>query len=135
MAGIAEGDENFCVEHQLIPVLSSLDSLRCWAEFNAGQLSLSPSVIKFDSGMTRLGLTREELTELLLQPELILDASPILFMSHLACADEPHHVFNTQQRLTFEFAAEQLLAVDSKIKLSYGIVVWFDLLKIYRTYK
>ena len=24
---------------------------------------------------------------------------------------------------------------DSKIKLSYGIIVWFDLLKIYRTYK
>ena len=118
LAGIAEGDESFCVKHQLIPVLSSLDSLRCWAEFNAGQLSLSPSVIKFDSGMTRLGLTREELTQLLLQPQLISDASPIIFMSHLACADEPHQVFNTEQRKSFELAAEQILAVDPKIKLS-----------------
>jgi alanine racemase len=118
LAGIGEGDEIFCVVHQLIPVLSSLESVIFWAEFNAAQSSLSPSVIKFDSGMTRLGLIGAELTQLLSQPDLILNANAIIFMSHLACADQAYHSFNKEQWRSFERAGKQFLAVDSQIKLS-----------------
>tara|TARA_B100000809_G_scaffold167785_1_gene165138 strand:+ start:314 stop:1423 length:1110 start_codon:yes stop_codon:yes gene_type:complete len=118
LAGIGEGDEVLCVVHQLIPVLSSLESVICWAEFNAARSSLSPSVIKFDSGMTRLGLIEGDLTQLLSQAELISHANPIIFMSHLACADEAYHSFNKEQRRSFELAGKQFLAVDPQIRLS-----------------
>ena len=118
LAGIAKGSESFCVAHRLTPVLCSLEAVMCWAEFNANQSRLSPSIIKFDSGMTRLGLTRDELTSLLSQPELIFRAAPVIFMSHLACSDEPHHYFNMEQWQSFEFSGKQFLAVCPQVKLS-----------------
>ncbi|HEY7885508.1 MAG TPA: alanine racemase [Cellvibrionaceae bacterium] len=103
LGGAARGDEEECLRGQLTPVLSSLAAISDWLD----AVGSAPCAIKFDTGMTRLGLPLSE-DNLSDYRDAIISAKPVLMMSHLACADEPDHPQNAQQLQRFDRVREQL---------------------------
>jgi len=118
LGGVKDGAEPFFVEFNLIPVLYSLRAISRWLDFCDLQKSALPCAIKLDTGMTRLGLSLDDLNEFF--QEIIHHSllNPILFMSHLACADEPSHPLNKLQLIRFTESASLIKHYFPKIKLS-----------------
>ena len=58
-----------------------------------------PTVLHFDTGMSRLGITAGE--ALMLSQRTLSHFDIHLLMSHLACSDEPAHAKNEEQRARF----------------------------------
>lgn len=56
-----------------------------------------PAALQIDTGMSRLGLSPDELTFLLSNPKPLEKIAIQFVMSHLACADEPEHGANAAQ--------------------------------------
>lgn len=86
------------VVHRLVPVLNTLEELALWRETAAatGRGPL-PAALHVDTGMNRLGLSPAEGRRVSQDPSLTIGLELVLVMSHLACADEPHHPMNTEQ--------------------------------------
>ncbi|MCI5077230.1 alanine racemase [Oricola sp.] len=108
-------------EAGLIPVLGSLDQIELWAKHCRERGLRNPCAIGVDTGMNRLGLTVDEalsFRERNLRDHVI---SPILVMSHLACADDPGHAFNAKQRESFQRVAAAFDDIDSSLANSAGI--------------
>lgn len=100
LGGVRQGSELLFIKNNLIPVLYSVPAVEQWIRFCVSSEHAFPCAIKVDTGMTRLGLGFHELKELLDRVDLnFLD--PVLFMSHLACADLPAHPLNAKQRSLF----------------------------------
>lgn len=118
LAGVAESFEHECAEHSLLPVLSSRASIESWAKFCQSHKQVLPSIIKFDSGMTRLGLSIDNVKELLDDDSLCAAVGVVGFMSHLACADNEASAYNSLQLNHFKLAAELVKAKLHDIKLS-----------------
>ena len=92
--GHMSGDGEMIRDAALIPMLNSTEQVaRHLAETRD-----APFGVQLDSGMNRLGLEPSEWAQL---RERLLEESPTLIMSHLACADEPDHPMNAQQLNTF----------------------------------
>lgn len=118
LAGMAPGREADCIERQLIPVLVSAEQLQRWRQARRQAASAAPCAIKVDTGMTRLGLDMEEFEHLCAEPQLLLDCNPVLFISHLACADDVDHPLNRRQLSAFRQAAQQMRRLCPQIRLS-----------------
>ena len=95
-SGHMAGDAQLIRNLDLIPLINSAEQLARHLESLPGH----PFGVQLDSGMNRLGMKPREWAAV---RDLALAAGPKLIMSHLACADEPDHLLNTQQRE--EFAA------------------------------
>lgn len=94
LSGCAPGEEAFFVGTNIHPVLVSYEMALRWLTSLAGRSS--PSVMKVNSGMGRLGLELEELKRVCNQFDIGAAGCDML-MSHLACADEPEHPLNVEQ--------------------------------------
>ncbi len=101
LGGVRPGEERECINAGLIPVLYSLPAIERWAAACRAAGAASPSVIKVDTGMTRLGLSIEEWNALVERSETLPACHPVVVMSHLACADEPDHSLNREQQQRF----------------------------------
>lgn len=93
-SGHMDGDAQMLRNLDLYPLLNSTDQLVHHLEASPGH----PFGIQLDSGMNRLGMEPAEWAAV---RDLALSADPLLIMSHLACADEPEHMFNAQQMDSF----------------------------------
>jgi alanine racemase len=95
--GLQPGAEAIAAEAGAVPVLNSLEQVRNWAAHaKAAHLKL-PAVLQFDTGMSRLGLSELEITQLLADRSLLRDVEVLFVMSHLASADEPESDQNAAQ--------------------------------------
>lgn len=118
LGGIRQGTEAAFVEFNLIPVLYSLAAVHHWLEFCQLHTQAIPCAIKLDTGMARLGLTYGEFEQLIaIAPSAPL-LNPVLFMSHLACADEPSHPLNNEQLNRFSAAVTKIKTIFPHIKAS-----------------
>lgn len=97
--GIFPGEEKDYQEHQLTPVLSSLEQVERWRNV----ASLSSAILHVDTGMTRLGLTHSDAEKLAAS---LPNSGFALIMSHLACANEPEHPKNAEQLARFKAALQ-----------------------------
>ena len=120
--GFMPGCEGSMAAHGLIPVLNSLDQVRSWKRFceQAGQAF--PAALQFDSGMSRFGLSIEDLAE----PALFNGLNLQLVMSHLACADMPDSPANEMQRQRFVTMAAAFPGVPRSLAASSGIFLGPD---------
>lgn len=98
-SGHMAGDADMLGDLGLIPMINSVEQLTRHVEALPG----APFGIQLDSGMNRLGMEPAEWAAL---REIALSASPVLLMSHLACADEPDHPMNARQLRTFSDMTE-----------------------------
>ncbi len=89
------------MQHRLVPVISSIESLQALKAFSKGNGWTAPLHLKFDTGMTRLGIDAREASSLFelfrSSPELRLEG----VMSHLAEAETPESDSNPQQQGRF----------------------------------
>ena len=118
LTGVRPGCEQRCVDSGLEPVLVSIAQLQSWVDMTARDGVAAPCALKMDSGMTRLGMGAEEFARLLQQPDVLRAANLRLFLSHLACADEPRHPQNRQQLETFAAACARLREVCPEVEAS-----------------
>lgn len=96
--GIAAQDAALVRQHRLLPVIGSWPDLLAWHQQARQNSSLCPVIIHLDTGMNRLGLSTVETALLAAQPETLEGLDVRFWLSHLACADEPDHPLNEQQR-------------------------------------
>lgn len=124
--GLPPGTEALCAEAGLIPVLNSLEQLRAWSALAAQGRSRLPAAIQIDSGMSRLGLSPEEVEHVAGTPALLAHFDLRLVMSHLACADEPNNTANADQLASFLRLQRLLPAAPLSLANSSGIFLGAD---------
>lgn len=78
----------------LIPVLNSRRELSQWG-------SAGPAAVHLDTGMSRLGLSADDVGALKLEADRAPRIDARYVMTHLACADEPGHALNAVQIESF----------------------------------
>jgi alanine racemase len=104
----------------LIPVLNDPGQIAEWEQAAARQGPL-PAMLQIDTGMARLGLTTREFERL---ADDLLRSGAICWralISHLACADEPGHPLNAQQRARFVAARRRFGGIPASLAASSGI--------------
>ena len=120
--GLFRGAEAEYVAHNLIPVLCSLDEIDRW-KFS------KRCFWQVDTGMNRLGLRAEEFDKAFERAHY----QPAFIMSHLACADEPGHAKNEEQRLALNAIATKYPLMRYSLANSSGIYLGpeyhFDLVR------
>ncbi|MDM7850953.1 alanine racemase [Pseudochrobactrum kiredjianiae] len=95
--GLQPQTEKLCADHNIVPVLNSLEQLQNWAALAKAQNRSLPALLQLDTGMSRLGLSEQELKELLADQSL-LDCVDVKFIiSHLASGDNVQSPQNKAQ--------------------------------------
>ncbi|MEO0990511.1 MAG: alanine racemase [Pseudomonadota bacterium] len=107
-SGHMEGDSPLLRDAALIPTLNAPQQISRHFQNTPD----APFAIQLDTGMNRLGIEPPEWAAL--KPQ-VLEAGPVLVMSHLACADEPLHAMNAVQCGVFRAMTEE---VDVPLSLS-----------------
>lgn len=119
--GIHETSVASVAEGGLVPVLSSLKQIDLWADYWQRHGSRRPCAIHVDTGMNRMGLSVEEALAFRTRNMAEHIVTPMLIMSHLACADEPSHPLNAIQLESFQSVAEAFNDIESSLANSSGI--------------
>jgi len=118
--GAPRGAEAVLAEYRLSPVLNSLGDVDAWADLIRRQAA-PPAALHVDTGMSRLGLPAAEMAALADDPSRLEGIDLACVMSHLACADEPDHPLNEEQRLEFDEARRSLPAAPASFANSSGV--------------
>ncbi len=135
--GLFSGAASLYAEHNLCPVLGSLSMINEWSIYLRSSTSPLPAALHVDTGMNRLGVGQDEWSTLLEQLSdrrgKLSNISFDLIMSHLACADDPHHSRNNRQLQMFENALNALPAARASLANSAGVFLGpsyhFDVLR------
>ena len=101
--GLWPGDAPAYQAHRITPVLGSLAEIDAWRAGGGG-----PALIHVDTGLSRLGLSSDELDALQADPGR-LQGIPIAYvMTHLASSEDPADPANEAQRIRFAGACARL---------------------------
>ncbi|MEO1405299.1 MAG: alanine racemase [Pseudomonadota bacterium] len=102
--------------NNLTPVINSLSQLQAW---RASTLSSSQAVVlHIDTGMNRLGIGMQDIAE---AKALLTEISVSIVMSHFACADEPDHPMNDEQRRQFDQITKEWPGATRSLSNSAGL--------------
>lgn len=118
--GVYPGAEAACMEARAIPVLNSPEQVRAWVALGKTVGRPLEAAVQVDSGMSRLGLSEDDIDALLAEIDFRHDLSLVLVMSHLACADEPEHPANRLQLARFGALANRLPPAPRSLANSGG---------------
>jgi len=113
LGGLFVDAENTYIEHNLIPVLNSLEQIKRWQ--NRGRCD-----VQFDTGMTRLGIALSDMDQV---PR---DLNTDVLMTHFACADDPSHDLNGFQINGFSTAVKKIPHKRASLANSSGIFLSTD---------
>ncbi|MCT7375950.1 alanine racemase [Chelativorans sp. EGI FJ00035] len=107
---------------RLIPVLNAQSDLSIWEAYgwDDGETP-RPCAIHVETGMNRLGLTPERARTLAEENALTRALTPVLVMSHLACADTPDHPMNRRQLESFQALRTLFPETETSLANSAGI--------------
>ncbi len=120
LSGMWAGSERLFFEFDLVPVIASEEQLAVFmAAVSDG--SDHPCVLHVDTGMSRLGLRVEDALALAGDVARPASFSPIMLLSHLACADDPNHPLNRQQLQRFRTAVDAFDGIDATLANSAGV--------------
>ncbi len=114
------------VHHDLIPVLNHLGDVEAWSQTAQQAGRPLPAFVQFDTGMSRLGLEPSEQAKLAGKPGVLNGIDLMGWMTHLACADDPDHPLNAQQRDRLKAAANELPPAPLSLCNSAGIFLGPD---------
>lgn len=118
--GPQEGNIQVFKKNNLIPVLNSIAQIRLWVDETKKSRKTYPAFIHMDTGINRLGLTRNEFAYLC-DHKLYNEFDLMGVMSHLACGDEEHHPLNSLQLERFNHVRDQLPGYTYSLANSGGI--------------
>ncbi len=118
LGGVRVGDEQLFTDSGIVPIIFSYESALRWAAIRERESKPLPCVIKINTGMTRLGLSANELEALCANPDFFKKLNPVMVMSHLACADEPLHPLNHEQLKVFRECISKAREIIPKLRFS-----------------
>lgn len=101
MNGLLPTEPDVYIAHGLVPCLNDLGQIDRWRDVCSSTGSPLSAVLHVDTGMSRTGLDRRELAQLADDPGRLSGIDLRFIMSHMACADEPSHPMNADQRDRF----------------------------------
>jgi len=110
-AGATEATAAEFAAHRLIPVLNDVGQIAAFAAEARRAGTALAADIHLDTGMNRLGLPEAEVARLAADRALLDGLDLRLAISHLACADEPEHPLNREQRERFVAARRRVPAL------------------------
>lgn len=112
-----------CVAAGLRPVLNSLEQVAQLQAFAQQTGQRQDAVLQLDTGMSRFGLSGQDVALLAEKPSLLDGISLSLIMSHLACADTPDNEANVQQLERLTVYAALLPKAPLSLAASSGIFI------------
>lgn len=125
--GAAPDTVDTLIAHRLTPVLNSLAEIAGWSAVARETRTELEAAIHIDTGMSRLGLPGEELSVLAKDWKKRLDGiRVVLWISHLACADEPEAKMNRIQLDRFRTALAMLPPAPASFASSGGVLLGKD---------
>ena len=117
--GPSPDEEALYRENALIPVINSSFQFRTMADWLVDGVKMPRGfALHFDTGMNRLGLPVEDAAELADASEA---QSPVLIMTHLACAETSDSEMNTAQAAAIEAVSSVFPGVPMSIANSGGV--------------
>ncbi len=119
--GAMPGTEPEFVRYDVLPVLNDLGAVERWSALARDLGRRLPALLQLDTGMARVGLTADEVARLAEQPDRLSGIKLTHIMSHYACADEPDHPLNGEQRARFDALRAQLPATPTSLANSAAI--------------
>lgn len=119
--GLQPDSEAPCAAAGVTPVLNSLDQALRWRDMAIALARPLPAAVQIDSGMSRLGLSPQEVALLAAEPGFFDKVPLTLVMSHLACADDPYHQANLDQSQRFSDLADRLPSAPRSLANSGGV--------------
>ncbi|WP_294322426.1 alanine racemase [uncultured Sphingomonas sp.] len=118
--GIAPGEEAALVAADAVPVLNCPADIARWSAAARISGRRLPAAVQIDSGMSRLGLSADEVAGIAADPGQLADIDVVLVMSHLACGDMADSGANAAQRARFEQLAAMLPPAPRSLANSGG---------------
>jgi alanine racemase len=101
--------------------LNAPDQVREWLALGARLDRRLSAAIQVDSGMSRMGLSDDDLATLGEPAAWLAGLDPVLLMSHLACADAAAHPLNAAQRARFDALRARFPAMPASLANSSGV--------------
>ncbi|MBX9747473.1 MAG: alanine racemase [Hyphomonadaceae bacterium] len=101
---------------KLTPILNSMAQIKLWD-------ARGPAGLHIDTGMNRLGIGPEELTD---SVRALKDVSLAIIMSHLACASDVKHEMNALQLKRFVDAATLFPKASRSLASTGGVLIGPD---------
>lgn len=89
LAGFWEGQASVCLQHQLVPVVYRLDMIEAFDRAARERGAVADVHVKVDTGMGRLGVRFDEISEFAAALRKFENIRVDGFMTHFAAADEP----------------------------------------------
>ncbi|MDC7682010.1 alanine racemase [Asticcacaulis sp. BYS171W] len=117
--GLRKGQNALFAAHDLRPVLNSLDDYARWINGPSDVVA----AVQFDTGMNRLGLRPDEVSQIKSKPNTHRLS---LIMSHLACGDQPDHPMNADQLRLFRHHADGFIGTPKSLANSAGTFMGRD---------
>jgi len=112
------------ITNNLTPVLNSIGEIAAWSAVARQTRTQLDAVVHVDTGMNRLGLPANELSLLAAEQARRLEGlRVVLWMSHLACSDDPHNRMNRTQLERFRTALAMLPQAPASLSASGGIML------------
>jgi alanine racemase len=124
--GLFPGQSEYYAKFDLRPALISIAEAREWAAFGRVYGRKLPCAVHVDTGINRLGFSKEEFDALRSDNFTLEGLNIALLMSHLACADDPPHPLNARQRDAFRQLRTFLPDVPASFANSSGIYLGKD---------
>lgn len=120
----------------LVPVLNHLGQVEAWRARAQAEGTDLPAILHLDTGMNRLGLSEADARALAGTSGATEGLDVTAVMSHLACAEEPNHPLNEEQRARFMAGRDSLAplgAMKASLANSSGVFLGsrfhFDLVR------
>lgn len=112
------------ISHNLTPVLNSLAEIAAWSAAARSTKTQLDAAVHIDTGMNRLGLPASELATLAAdRGRFLAGLRVVLWVSHLACSDEPDAKMNKFQLERFRTALAMLPEAPASLAASGGILL------------
>ncbi len=120
--GVMPGCEELALSHQLIPVLNEREQIARWVGLSRRYNRALLAAIQIDTGMSRFGLSPDELTRISAEPKMLDGLRVCLVMSQLACPEQSSS-FSATQYARFLEARRRLPYCAASFASSAGIFV------------
>ena len=124
--GLIAGSEARCAQLGAVPVLNTVAQARAWQRTAQALGRPLAAALQVDSGMSRLGMSLSEASELAQDATFRDQVDVGLLLTHLACADEPDHPANRAQLAKFDSLRDAFPGVRSSIANSAGVFLGAD---------
>jgi alanine racemase len=124
--GLFPNTSNHFLDHDLRPVLGSLEELAEWTDLCEAAGRSFPAAVHVDTGIHRLGLSAAQFAATITDRTFSGPFEPSLVMSHLACGSAPDHPMNLRQLELFREITAPVSHIPRSLANSAGVLMGPD---------